>query len=235
MSLSKKIAKLIADGKESEVDALIEAHTENEVKGLKSKNADLLGDKKKLKESESTLTERLEALEKDKEDAETKALDKSGDIKAIKEQLQLKHDKEMEKVVGERDDAKGQLSKHVVSGGLTQALIKANVNPDMIDAATAVINQNFKGEVGNNDGTPFAKFDGQAVNDFVADWAGTDSGKRFVLADKNNGGGSNGANGNGKAGNDQRKTMSRSEFDGLSATAKMELSTSKEGVTLTDD
>jgi hypothetical protein len=211
--------------KSDEVKAAIKTAVDGEVEGLKKKNGELLGDMKDLKK-------KFETLEEEKAEAEEKAASKSGNVDEVKKQLEAKHTKEIEKLTGTITKLSGQLETHVIGEGLTQALVKAKVQPALMDAAKALIKTNFKGEVGDNDGKPFAKFDGKAVEDFVTGWAQTESGKHFVAADNNQGGGSNGANGSGKAGNDGKKTMTRKDFDALSPADKMK--TSKDGVSLTD-
>jgi len=233
MSIVAKIAKLIADGKTTEADELIKSHTEKEVSGLKAKNEELLGSIKKSKEDQTALEKRIGSIEADKLKAEEDAVNKSGDVDKIREQLETRHKKEVDALKATNEKLDGQLNTHVIGEGLTAALIKAKVSPGLMPAAKALINSSFKGEVGDNDGSPFAKFDGQAVGDFVTSWAQTESGKHFVTADSNSGGGSNGANGSGKASDGNKKTMTRSEFNELPAVGRM--NASKEGVTLTDE
>lgn len=229
----KKIKKLLEEGKIEEADKLFAEHMAAEVKGLKTKNEELLGDVKKRKEENADITKRLEAIEEDKHKTELEAAGKKGDIDAIRKSLETEHAKAVEALITENSGLKGQLNKHVIGEGLTQALVKAKVQPALMDAAKALIQSNFKGEVGDNDGTPFAKFDGKTVEDFVTGWAGTESGKHFVSAENNSGGGSNGASGSGEASDGKGKTMTRSNFDAMNATDKM--AASKEGVTLTDE
>jgi signal recognition particle GTPase len=178
------------------------------------------------------LKTKFETLEAEKAEADEKAASKSGNVDEVKKQLEAKHKKEMDAVTGENATLKSQLETHVIGEGLTQALVKAKIAPQHMDAVKALIKSNFKGEVGDNDGKPFAKFDGKAVEEFVTGWAQTDVGKHYVAADNNSGGGSNGANGSGKAGNDGKKTMTRKDFENLSPADKMK--TSREGVSLTD-
>lgn len=209
---------------------LLNSLFEDERKALKSKNEDLLAKLKKRDNENEEFKARFEKLEKEKEDADEKAASKSGDIEKIKEQLTAKHQKEIEKLTGDIQKLNGQLQTHVVDGGLTAALVKAKVSPQLMEAAKALIKTNFKGEIGDADGKPFAKFDGKSAEEFVTGWAQSDAGKPFVLAAGNSGGGSNGANGNGDAGAG-KKSMTRSEFDALSPAQKVK--TSQEGVTLT--
>lgn len=211
---------------------LIAAAVEDAIKPLKAKNAELLAEVKEAKKEKSDALERLETLEAEKEDAVTKAAAKSGDIEKVKEQLEAKHKKDLEKATSEKEKLTAQLNTHVIGEGLTAALVKAKIAPALMEAAKALITSKFKGEVGDADGKPFAKFDGRAVEEFVTGWAQSDAGKHFVLADSNSGGGSSGTNGTGGAGAGAKKTMTRTEFEALPVADKVK--TSKEGVTLVD-
>lgn len=210
---------------------LVASLIEDAVKPLKEKNADLLAKLDTRKTEKTDLEKRLEKLEAEKLEAEEKAAVKSGDIEKVKEQLTAKHQKELVTRDETIQKLSGQLNTHVIGEGLTAALSKAKVSPALMEAAKALISSKFKGEVAENDGKPFAKFDGKAVEEFVTGWAQSDAGKAFVLANGNSGGGAQGANGNGQAGAD-KKTMTRSEFGALSPAEKMKAS--KEGVSLTD-
>lgn len=225
MSTVEELKKLLKtdDGKK-----LIQELVDEAKEAVDAKNKELLASLKKEKDSKSELEKRLEALEADKEAAEQKAAEKSGDMNKVKEQLETKFKKELESKDQTIQKLNSQLNTHVVGEGLTQALVKANVAPPLMEAAKALILQKNKGEIGDNDGTPFAKFDGKPVEEFVTQWAQTDAGKHFVSANANNGGGSNGANDSGNAGNAGKKTMPRSEFDALDVQSKAK--TMKEGV-----
>lgn len=209
-------AEQIAEAlKSPELKEAIKTAVDGEVKGLKNKNTELLGKLNAEKDAKSETEKRLNALEADKTKAEEDAATASGDVNKMREQLETRHKKELDERDGKIKNLDGQLNTHVLDQGLTASLTKANVAPGLMPAAKALIKAEFKGEIGDNDGTPFAKFDGQAVGDFVTNWAGTDAGKHFVTADKNSGGGSNGANGKGDA-NSGAKTITRSAFSELS-------------------
>lgn len=216
--------------KTNEGKELLATFVEAEVKSLKEKNAELIENSKKQKEANKTLESRLEALEKAKEDAEADAINKSGDIEKIKQQLIDKHTKELAKANEEKSALANQLNVHVVDGSLTQALIKAGVAPQFMEAATALIKTANKAEIATIDGKPIAKLGGFTAEEFVMNWAKSDTGKHFVSAANNSGGGSQGADGSGKAATGT--TMKRTEFEALSPVAKME--TSKKGVQLID-
>ena len=197
---------------------------------LKSNRDDLLGKFKKQQDENKEFQARLDAIEGDKRKAEAEAAAASGDIDKIKASMQEDFNIKYNKLEDTNKGLQSQLNNLVINNGLTQALVKANVKPEMMGAVEAMLLKSTKAEIGDNDGKLFAKFDGKAVEDFVTTWAQSDEGKHFVSADNNGGGGSNGANGSGKAAS--VKTMSREDFTNLPAVEQMNVS--KEGVTLTD-
>lgn len=172
--------------------AIIDALVTEAVDATNNKNRELLGKLDKAKTERNDFSQKVDAME---DDISVKA----GDYDKLRERLEERHVTEINKVSAERDTLRGQLDTHVIGTGLTQALLKANIAPPLMDAAKALIRSSYKAEIGDNDGKPFAKLDGQAVNDFVDKWSQSESGKHFVVADSNGGGGSNGANGSGQA------------------------------------
>lgn len=217
--------------KDDDGKALIDEIVEKAKEGVLSKNEELIGKLKDTKDANTKLTERVDAIEEAKTKAEEEALNKSGDVEKITASLKEKHANEIKAKDEQITGLGGKLNKHVVGEGLSAALIKANVSPNLMGAARALIEKEFKGEVGDNDGTPFAKFDDKNVEEFVTDWASSETGKHFVSAKSNSGGGSNGANGQGNA--DGGKTMARSDFDGLTPVEKRDFSV--KGGKLTED
>jgi len=216
--------------KSDEAQTAIKTAVDAQVEGLKNKNTELLGKLKIASEEKTDVIKRLEDLEAEKTKNVEQGLMKAGDFDKLKAQIEERHTKELKDRDGKIEGLNGQLKKHVLGEGLTAALVKANVAKPLMDAAKALITTNYQGEVGDNDGSPFAKFDGKAVEEFVTGWAQSDQGKHFVSADSNSGGGSNGANGKGKV--ETGKTITRAEFDGLDQASRM--AKSKEGFKVVD-
>lgn len=210
--------------KTDEVKAAIASAVEEAKKPLLEKRDELLGSLREIKD-------RVSSLEKEKDEIEHQNAVKSGDIEKIKTQLESQNKKIVDGHIETIAKLQGQLDTLVIGEGLTKALVKANVQPGLMDAAKALIKQNFKGEISDSNGTPTALFDGKSVEEFVASWAQTDAGKNFVSASANGGGGSNGANGKGNAGTGNKPTMKRSEFDAL---APMQQAQTIKTVTLVD-
>ncbi len=172
---------------------------DNATTGLKEKNAELLGDQKKLKDSMKSIQTQLDEIAAAKEAAEQDALSKSGDVEKIKSALEEKHRKEKDTLTAALNEKDATLRNLVIDNGLTDALTKAGVAPQYLDAARALIQTKHKGELGEADGAVIATFDGKPIKDFVTEWSQGDSGKHFIAAPNNSGGGANGANGGGKA------------------------------------
>ncbi len=164
------------------------------VKGLKDKNTELHG---KLSDVQKTMKQfegiDMKQLQKDSKAFQKLQVDKdkeSGDFKKLYGQLTEQHTKE----IGEKDtiisNLQGKLGTLEKSTALNAALVKAHVEPDMQASA----NKLLVGDLALNDeGVPMVG--DKSVNDFVADWAGTTVGKRFV-SDGNSGGSGNGPGGN---------------------------------------
>lgn len=171
---------------------------EEEAKGLKSKNTELLG---KLK----SLQEQLDEIKTAKEQAEEEAALKSGDIEKIKESLKSQYSKEIEKLQSSLQDKDSKLHSLLIDNGLTESLSKAGVAPHHLDVVKAYIKSQNKAEIAENDGALIAKFNGVPLSEFVTQWAQGDQGKHYVAAPQNSGGGANGANGGGKAANGLKK------------------------------
>jgi len=179
----------------AELQKLIDSATT----GLKEKNAELLGNQKKLKDDIKAIQEQMDEFKTAKDAAEEEAAKKSGDVEKITANVEKKFQKQLDELTSKLADKDGKLHKLAVDNGLTEALTKAGVAPQYLDAARALIQTKHKAEVGEADGAVIATFDGKPIKDFVSEWSQGDSGKHFIAAPNNSGGGANGANGGGKA------------------------------------
>lgn len=196
----------MSDNVAPEVQALIDAAVEkavSEYKGLKEKNTELLG---KLKEKQTYADQLAEAKEK----AELEALEKAGNIDAVKKQIEDKFLKQIAEKDTAVNDYKAKLQKLVIDDGLTGALAKAGIAPQYMDAAKALLKNSAQFAIGDD---LTAKVGEEPLADFVVKWATSEAGKPFVAAPLNAGSGAKGANGVGKA---TAKTITRGDFDALS-------------------
>lgn len=188
-----------------EIQALIDAaieKTAQEYKGLKEKNTELLG---KLKEKQTYAEQMAEAKEK----AELEALEKAGNIDAVKKQIEEKFAKQLAEKDSAVNDYKAKLQKLVIEDGLTATLAKTGVAPQYMDAAKALLKNSAQFDIGDD---LTAKVGDAPLSDFVVKWATSDAGKHFLAAPLNAGSGAKGANGVGKA---TTKQIERSAFDAM--------------------
>lgn len=186
------------DRKDPEVIALIEEITATATEALAAKNKELLGEVKTLK---------AKAKGADIDPAEHAALQTQvEDLSAALSKAEKTGKAEVEKLTKALTEKDGALSKHLIDAGLTDALVKAGVKPEMLDAVKA-LHQN-KASIDTKDGAYTALIDGKPLGEFVTTWAQSDQGKHFVSAQQNAGGGAQGGGGKGNA-----KTMTRAEYD----------------------
>jgi hypothetical protein len=114
---------------------------------------------------------------------------------------------ELEKLSNDIKKKDAALQKHLLDGGLTDALAKSGVKAEYMDATKALLREKAGIKV---DGDNYlAVFGDKPLLDGVKEWATSDAGKHFIAAPANSGGGANGGNG----GTGGRK-ITRSEFDG---------------------
>jgi seryl-tRNA synthetase len=179
--------------------------------GLKAKNDELLGKLKAQKDELSALKSQFDEIQAAREAAEAEKAEKEGDIAKLREQMEARHKKELEKLAASLEAEKGVNHKLLVENGLSAALTKAGVKPEYMDAAKALLQTQSKIELSDFDGQRAAVVDGKPLAEFVTGWAQGDTGKHFVAAPANSGGNAQGALGADGSG----KTITRTAFDGL--------------------
>jgi hypothetical protein len=113
------------------------------------------------------------------------------------EELQSKFDSvtklsktEMEKLTNALKEKDGALQQHLIDGGLSDALAKAKVKPELMDAAKALLRG--QAAIKAEGGAYQALMGDKPLHDAVTEWASGEQGKHFVLADANSGGGATG-------------------------------------------
>lgn len=185
-----------------------------EVANLRNAYARTKEDREKAKGEAATLKAQIAELQKGAPDtAATQAK-----LTQLQEQLAAKE--------AEAGDWKGKFVSVTRDRTLQEALQAAGiVNPTFVKAATTMLAGQVKlGE----DGTAYVEtgMGPKVLADYVKSWAASE-GKDFVAPPS--GGGAAGSKGGTSAG---AKTMTRTEFDGLTPEAKVKAA--REGVTLTD-
>ncbi len=196
--------------------------------GLKAKNDELLGKLKADKAEREAMKAQLDELTAAKDQAESEAATKAGDVEGIKKQLEAKHAKEMEKLQAQLDGEKTVNRKLLVDNGLISALTEAGVAKEYLPAARALIQTSNEIELVDQDGQRIAQVGGSALNEFVSAWAQSDTGKHFVAAPNNAGGGGQGSSSTDAKG----KTIPREAWDNLSQSERM--AAAKDGAKVVD-
>ncbi len=197
---------------DAEIKAAIKSAVETAVaeatEGLKGKNVELLAKLKKAQKDLVVDPAEHAALQSELESTQAKLAETT---KALKTATS-----EAEKVKKAYESESQLTHRLLVENGLTDALTKAGVtNPVHLRAAKAMLS----GQVqliaeGEN---RIAKVGEKPLTDYVGEWAKGEEGKYFVAAQQNTGGGATGGNGKGAG----AKSLSRTAFDGLDASAKV--------------
>jgi uncharacterized membrane-anchored protein YjiN (DUF445 family) len=182
------------DFTDPEVAKAIKDAVAKEVEGLKAKNSELLG---KLNEAKG-YSEKLGEAEIKLKEIEEERLRASESWTELEARLRNEAAEKEAALKAEREN----LTSTIVEKEVVSSLAKANVAPHFMDAAMALLKTQVKyadGKVVVGD---------KALPDYVSEWAASDTGKHFVAAPANKGGGAPGGSGSGTA-----KTINRSEFE----------------------
>lgn len=150
---------------------------------------DAKADRDALKE----LNDRLAAIEAEKEQAEADKAKASGDVEAVRIQLETKHGRELKAATDRAEKAERQVEKLVIDNGLSAALDEARVKPELKRAAAALLREGV--ELKDDDGEPVAYKGGLPLAEAIKLWAEGDEGKPFVLAGNSGGGAPGGGKG----------------------------------------
>ena len=199
------------DLNDSEVKAAIKAAADAAVSeataGLLAKNQELLGKVKKLQKDAAIDPAEYQALSEAKDTAEAKLAEA---LKTVK-QATAQAEKDRKALEAET----GYVSKLLIDNGLTDALLKAGVKPEMSKAVKAMLAGQVSLKVEGD--KRLAVVGDKALGDFVTEWAQSDEGKYFVAAPANQGGGANG----GAQGAGKTKVMARAAYEQLPPDQKM--------------
>lgn len=180
-----------------EVQALIDEAVERATEALSTKNRELLGELKaaKAKAKGADIDPAEHAALQSKVEELTAQLDKSGKTSQ----------KEIEKLAKSLTEKESALTGLLIDGGLTDALVKAGVRPELMNAAKAMLKgkASIKADAGNYS----ALMGDKPLSDAVKDWATGDEGKHFITAPASTGGGAPGGGTKAPAGT-KRSAMS---------------------------
>ncbi|MDD4390240.1 MAG: hypothetical protein PHW03_05490 [Eubacteriales bacterium] len=208
----------MADLNDPEVKAAIKAAVDEATEALAANNKKLLAELKEARKGKEIDPAEFNALQEEKEALEGKLTEALKTTKAAV--------KEAETAKKALEEEAGFVSKLLVDNGLTDALLKANVKPELSKAVKAMLASQVQLKAEGSE--RIAMIGDKKLNDFISEWAKSDEGKHFVAAPNNQGGGANG----GSSGGGEIKTMTRSAFEALDPIKKVEFS--KSGGTLTN-
>jgi hypothetical protein len=189
------------------VKAAADAAVSEATAGLLAKNQELLGKVKKLQKDAAIDPAEYQALSEAKDTAEAKLAEA---LKTVK-QATTQAEKDRKALEAET----GYVSKLLIDNGLTDALLKAGVKPEMSKAVKAMLAGQVSLKVEGD--KRLAVVGDKALGDFVTEWAQSDEGKHFVAAPANQGGGANG----GALGAGKTKVMARAAYEQLQPEQKM--------------
>jgi hypothetical protein len=146
-------------------------------------------DAKADRDALAELRTQVEEIQAEKTRVEEEKARASGDVEAVKTQLETKHARELKA----RDDKIGTLEKQlerlVIDNGLSAALTEVRIKPELAKGAAAMLRDGV--EIKDEDGQPVAIKGGLPLLEAIKLWATSDEGKPYVL-EGNSGGGANG-------------------------------------------
>lgn len=192
------------------IDAALEeqatAH-EAEITGLKTKNTQLLDRLRKAREGGGDNGEEVARLERELEETAGKLRTAEAELRTVNRKLgEAERDRDTARTAAETE---GAFSRNMlIENGLTSALLDAKVDPDLMEAAKALLGKGATVKVDGDSRT--AVVGDKPLGEFIKEWAASDSAKRFILAPSNGGGGSHG---NPQGGGGPKKLADMSEAE----------------------
>ena len=152
----------------------MKADFEAEKTALKTKNSELIDREKAAK----TKADEAEAA---REAAQEEAERKSGDVAAIEKRITDKFQKEIDKLVGERDTLSSDLRTIRVDNEINRALAEGSVFEHQLEPLSYMFKAKAKYENGA------ATIDGKPVADFIGEYLGSEVGANFRRGANNSG------------------------------------------------
>jgi hypothetical protein len=191
------------------INGLIEEATD----GLKNKNHELLGKMKSLKEERDTFQGKLDEIDEAKILGDTDDAKKKGDIEKLEKQLKEQFAKKEKAFDEEKVRYNKQINTLVVENGLAGALTKSNIAKQHIETVKNHLKATNKIEISTDGDLPVATVDGKPLDEFVKDWSQGESGKHYVAAANNSGGGAEGSSGTPKGNADISKLSPKEKMN----------------------
>jgi hypothetical protein len=153
-----------------------------QVEAVSSKNRELLEEKRQLKA-------KTEEIDREEYSKGLEALAKIPELESQITSLQENGAKAVTKLEDELNARTTALHEHLLNGGMSEALAKANIRPELLDGAKALLMP--QAQLVEEDGKFKTVIGENSLVDAVAEWANSENGKHFVKAPDNSGGGAN--------------------------------------------
>lgn len=157
--------------------------------GLSNKNTELLGKLSNNENLSAAEKAKLIELEKFKSDAGIKTAKDAEDWQTASDLQQTAHNTAMDELKNTNSANAELITKLLIDDGLNKALDGVRINPALKEGAEAML----RSTATITDGK--AMIGDKSLSDAVTEWASTDAGKAFCLAENNSGG--NGLGGGG--------------------------------------
>lgn len=164
------------------------ADLQKRLDAMDAKNAELLAEVKAERAKRREADEARAAADEEARAKAEEAAAKSGDVDEVRKSLESRHAAALAKLEARATEAEGQLSRHIIDGGIRDALAKAEIATPFAKAAGLLFKDGRKIEV--KDGTAFV--DGVPLADAVNEWAGGEEAAGFKAAGQATGGGAPG-------------------------------------------
>ena len=204
------------DSKTDETAAAL-AKMQESIDRLEAKNAELIGENRRLKRAGEIKPEDLAAAEDRADKAEAALAEATKQVKTLTT--------ERDKAVQALEQVSGAARSYALEAEITDAIAKGNVVPALVPALKAMVAQQAKADL--VDGKYAVMIGDKPARDYIGAFLDSDDGKHFKAAASNGGGGAPG--GGGASGG---KTMATSDFNALGAKERAAFMSS--GGTLTD-
>ena len=204
------------DSKPDETAAAL-AKMQESIDRLEAKNAELIGENRRLKRAGEIKPEDLAAAEDRADKAEAALAEATKQVKTLTT--------ERDKAVQALEQESGAARSYALEAEITDAIAKGNVVPALVPALKAMVAQQAKADL--VDGKYAVMIGDKPARDYIGAFLDSDDGKHFKAAASNGGGGAPG--GGGASGG---KTMATSDFNALGAKERAAFMSS--GGTLTD-
>ena len=198
------------DSKTDETAAAL-AKMQESIDRLETKNAELIGENRRLKRAGEIKPEDLAAAEDRADKAEAALAEATKQVKT----LTTERDKAMQAL----EQESGAARSYALEAEITDAIAKGNVVPALVPALKAMVAQQAKADL--VDGKYAVMIGDKPARDYIGAFLESDDGKHFKAAASNGGGGAPGGGGAGTGG----KVITRAQFDAMGHVERAKFST----------